>query len=233
MVAYQPPDSVLLMIGASFRGADLVAASRRLAVIARRDITALGRFGVASDAPEQLAKGAVELEGYLKDPVAKKHDSPLQMADVQELFAKIRGWLIEVREIAVINLSHDQPALDRIVSNMPEVADGYPRDVLRELELRLAAAKDLQPRLDDAGLDDRLMGRGRKLALQLKTAIGKEDVDAGNLQFKTRRLYMRKGSLYQHLKRVARAGRCAFRGQEAMRSQYHLNEIEPDPWSLP
>jgi hypothetical protein len=233
VVAYKPPDGVVLMIGATFRGASLEACARRLAFPASRDIATLQKYGLEGESPKQLADGAHEIRSLAQDALVKKHDTPLQMADLQDVMARVRGWLVELREVALINLSHDEPSLDRVVSSAPEIADGYPRDLLRELELRLSAARDLKPRLVDAGLDDKMMTRGNKLAQQLRTAIGKEDVDPANLQFKLRRFYMRKGLLYLLAKRVTNAGRYAFRGDPARRNEYHLIELEPDPGSLP
>lgn len=221
------------MIGASFRGEGLRAAALRLAPLVKRDLAALQRFGVAESAADELLSEAEQVRQMMMDAVVKKHDTPLQMAELQELMARIRGWLVELRELASINLSHDQPAIDRIFSSAPEIADGYPRDLLRELELRLSGLRDLKPRLEDSGLDDKFVARGNKLAQQLRTAIGKEDVGAANLQFKVRRLYQKKGALFLLLKRVTRAGRHAFRLDAAKRNAYHLLEIEPDPATLP
>lgn len=220
------------MIGATFRAEGLRSAALRMAALAQRDAAALSKFGVAANLAQQITTDAEEVRRMMTDPLLKKHDTPLQMAELQELMAKIRGYLVEVREIAAINLSHDAPSIERITSNAPEIADGYARDLLRELEARMSALRDLRPRLEDSGVDDKLVSRGSKLVLQLKTAIGKEDVDSANLQFKIRRFYMTKGALYQAVKRVARAGRCAFRGDAKKRDEYHLLEIEPDPSTL-
>lgn len=227
MVAYQPPDQVILTIGASFRAQSLIDAASRLAKRVRADLGALGRYGVTEAHAEELVADANDLLRQLQDAQVKKHDTPLQMAGLQELMAKIRAWLVELRERASLNLLLDRPSLARVWSPMPELADGYPRDVLRELEERVAAAKDLRPRLEDVGVDEKFVGSGRKLVAQLQTAIGKVDIDPANLQFKQRRLYMKKGALYVRLKRVSAAGQATFRSDHAARQAYVLIEIEP------
>ncbi len=227
MVAYQPPDQVILTIGASFRAQSLIDAAGRIAQRARADLSALSRYGVTQAQVDELVADASDLTRQLQDAQVKKHDTPLQMAGLQELMAKIRGWLVELRERASLNLLLDRPSLARVWSPMPELADGYPRDVLREFEERVAAAKDLRPRLEDVGVDERFVGAGRKLVTQLQTAIGKVDIDSANLQFKQRRLYMKKGALYVRLKRVSAAGQATFRADNSARQAYVLVEIEP------
>lgn len=215
------------MIGASFRAQSLIEAAQRLAQRVRADLGALDRYGVTQAHADELLADAADLVRQLQDAQVKKHDTPLQMAGLQELMAKIRAWLVELRERASLNLLLDRPSLARVWSPMPELADGYPRDVLRELEERVAAAKDLRPRLEDVGVDEKFVGSGRKLVGQLQTAIGKADIDSANLQFKQRRLYMKKGALYVRLKRVSAAGQATFRGDYPARQAYVLVEIEP------
>ena len=227
MVAYQPPDPVLLMIGATFRLESLRAAALRLHPLVRVDGGALARFGLPAEAAQSLASDAAELGRMAQDAVLRKHDTPLQMAELQELMARVRGWLAELRDVALVNLALDRPAVARVVSPEPEIRDGYARDLLHELEERVAAAKDLRPRLDDVGMDEKFLGRGRKLVQQLQTAIGKEDIGSVNLQIKTRRFYMKKAQLYLLLKRTNRSAICAFRGDPGRRALYHLDEIEP------
>src|SRR5215510_2404625 len=118
------------MIGASYRGAPLVAASRRIGKLAARDRDRLATFGV-KDGGAKLQSEATEIDRMMQDPVIRKHDTPIGLAEMQELLAKIRGWLSELRDRAVINLSHDHPAMTRVWSGMPEIADGYPRDALK------------------------------------------------------------------------------------------------------
>lgn len=227
MVAYQPPDQVVMMIGASFRAQNLIEAAGRASKLVRADLDALVPFGVTEALADELVADANDLFRQLQDVQVKKHDTPLQMAGLTELMANVREWLRQLRERAVLNLLLDRPALARVWSPMPEVADGYPRDVLRELEERVAAAKDLRPRLEDVGVDEKFVGAGRKLVQQLQTAIGKADLDGANIQFKLRRLYMKKGALYSKIKRVSAAGQLAFRTQPDARAPYEMREIEP------
>ncbi|MFO0728994.1 MAG: hypothetical protein U1E65_34765 [Myxococcota bacterium] len=232
MVPYQPPDPVLLMIGATFRLDSLRSAALRISALAAEDTAELTRFGIPAEVAATLEKDAAELGRMAQDAVIRKHDTPLQMAELQELMARVRGWLAELRDVALLNVALDRPAVARVVSPEPEIRDGYARDLLQELQERVAAAKDLRPRLDDVGMDEKFLGRGRKLVQQLQTAIGKEDVGAANLQIKTRRFYMKKGQLYMLLKRTNRAAQCAFRANPGRRDAYHLEEIEPDPLTL-
>jgi hypothetical protein len=228
VVAYQPPDGVTLMVGASFRAADLACAARRIAPLLQRDAAQVFRFGLEASFPSELVGDADELERALLDPLLKKNDTPLQMSVLTELFAEIRLWLGELRDLAQINLILDRPALVRAVSPLLVTADGYPRDVLHELEDRVAAAKDLRPRLEDVGLDERFLGRGRKLLQQLHTAIGREDIQGDNLAFKVRRFYGRKGQLHTKLKRATAIARAQLRAEPARAAAYHLVEFEPD-----
>ena len=226
MVAYNPPDTVLLMIGAVHRGPPLLAAGRRLVPLAKQDRAKLLPLGFESDFDEELDEMLYDLEKYLKDPGIRKNDTPLQMAETAEAMAEIRRWLVELREIAILDLSLDAPAVMAVFSPAPEVVDGYPRDALDELEKRIAAAKDMRPRLEDIGVDEKFVARGKRLAHQLRTAIGKQDLDAANLQLKNRRHYMKKASIYILAKRVARAGRYVFRRQPQRARLYHSREID-------
>src|SRR5262249_24862324 len=127
----------------------------------------------------------------------------------------------------MINLALDTPALVRASSVSPELAEGYARDLLAELDLRVEAARDMKPRLEECGLTSNFLGRGRTLSRQLRTAIGAEDVDPGNLHFTLRRLYMRKGTLFLLLKRLVRAGQLIFAHKPERARLYHLAELEP------
>jgi len=232
MVAYQPPDNVVLMIGASFRAASIIEAATRLSPVVTRDKPGLVRLGVTENLGPDLLADAQDLQRSLQDPILVKHDTPLQMAGLQELMTRVRVWLTELRDRAALNLFLDRPALLRLWSPMPEVADGYPRDVLRELEERVSGAKDLRPRLEDVGIDDKFVGQGRKYMQQLQTAIGKQDLDGANLAFKQRKFYLKKGQVYLKLKRVVRAGQIAYRDDMERYNDYWLPELEPDPRTL-
>ncbi len=147
------------------------------------------------------------------------------MAEAVELMARARGWLHTLRLVASVNLGADTPALYRLSSPEPELVEGYPRDVVEELERRLAAARDLAPRLGDAGLDRAFLTLGRRIAAQLRTAVGPRDLRPEDLELELRRLYLRKGSLYLTLKRWTRIGKLAFVDGDA--SGWDLAELEP------
>lgn len=233
MVAYSPPDRVVLTVGGSFRSEPMIAASTRLLPLLRHDAPQLLEVGIPEDTAENLASDLSELKGIFADPRSKKHDTPLQMSELAELMARARAWMRTLRMIAAVNLTLDSPALGRISSVQPELADGYARDVLAELEGRVEAARDLKPRLEEAGLSDAFLGRGRAIARQLKTAIGAQDLDAGNLHFTIRRLYVKKGTIYLTLKRSVRAGQLVFLAKPERARLYHLEELEPtllEPW---
>ncbi|MCK6545795.1 hypothetical protein L6R52_08000 [Myxococcota bacterium] len=227
MVAYVPPDRVILTVGASFRTEPMLAAGARLMPLIRQDAALLAEVGVGTDTATVLDAEISELKNLWGDPRAKKHDTALQMNELAELMARARAWMATLRAIASINLGLDAPSLNRISSVGPELADGYARDVLADLEGRIEAARDMKPRIEECGLSDAFLGRGRTLARQLKTAIGAEDVDAANLHFTVRRLYVKKGGIYMMLKRAVRAGRLVHLVQAARREQYHLEELEP------
>lgn len=227
MVAYAPPDRVLLNVGASFRNDPMIAATERLAMLVRQDLSELKLVGIEADALEIVVTQLNELKALAKDPRSKKNETPLSMNEVAETMAHARAWMATFRQIAMVNLALDRPALVRSSSVEPEIAEGYARDVLAELELRVEAARDLKPRLEECGMSDAFLGRGRTLARQLKTAIGAEDVDPANLHFTLRRLYMRKGALYLVLKRVVRAGQLVFAHAPERARLYHLLELEP------
>lgn len=227
MVAYTPPDRIILTVGASFRSEPMLKAAERLRPIVISDAEALIAAGIDAKSIPELSAQITELKAIFNDPRSKKHDTPLSMHEVAELMARIRGWLRTLRAIALMNLSLDTPALGRISSSAPELVQGYARDMLAELELRIEAARDMKPRLEEVGLSDVFLGRGRTLARQLKTAIGAADVDPANLHFTVRRLYMRKGSTYMLLKRLVHTGQLAFLADARHAAVYHLEEIEP------
>ena len=229
MVAYQPPDRVLLMIGATFRAVPLRQAGLRLLPLLARDLAGLARHDISETCEAEIRQLLSDVEQLIKDPTLKKHDTPLPMAEVQETMSRARVWLVELRQLGALNLALDAPSLARVSSSAPEIADGYARDLLTELDLRLSAARDLRPRLEDVGVSERFLGEGTKLSQQLRTAIGKIDLDGGNLGFKTRRLYMKKAALFMLIKRVARAGRYVYRGQPERLAEYHLDELEAPP----
>ena len=141
--------------------------------------------------------------------------------------ARIRAWMHTLSLIGGLNLCLDTPALARLTSPAVAMAEGYPRDLLDELTVRLHAAADLKPRLEEVGLDDAFLGRGRKLKNQLATAIGKQDIDGASLSLEIRRFYSRKAQLYVLLKRITRAGQLCFMRVPRRAALYHLNEIEP------
>jgi hypothetical protein len=215
------------MIGASYRSPPLLEALARTIPIIQRDIGALGPVGVTTEDLTELTNGAAEVGRLMRDSVLRKHDTPLQMAEVAETMARVRAWLVELRLLASVNLGLDTPALTRVFSPAPEIADTYVRDLLEELEDKVKAGRDLKPRLEDIGVTEKFLNIGSKLAHQLRNAIGKEDIDAANLHFNTRRLYNRKADLVVLLKRVTRAGRYVFRADPAHASLYHLIELEP------
>jgi hypothetical protein len=227
MVAYAPPDRVLLNVGASFRTDPMIAACDRLLPLVRQDLAELKTVGIEADVLETFSGQVSELKSMARDPRAKKNETPLPMTEVAETMARARAWMFTLRQIAMINLGLDTPALVRASSVAPELCEGYARDLLAELELRIEAARDMKPRLEECGLSDAFLGRGRTLARQLKTAIGAEDVDPANLHFTLRRLYMRKGNLFVLLKRITRAGQLVFAHRFERAQLYHLSELEP------
>jgi hypothetical protein len=205
----------------------MLRAGQRLIPIVRRDLKALVEMSLSKEVEQELAFEVSDLAALSRDPRAKKHDTPLPMNEVQDTMARIRGWLRTLRAIALVNLTLDTPALARAASHAPELNQGYARDLLAELELRIEAARDMKPRLEEVGLSDAFLARGRTLARQLRTAIGAEDIDAANLHFTLRRLYVRKGTMYLLLKRITNAGRLAFLQEPRRADDYHLEEIEP------
>jgi hypothetical protein len=227
MVAYVPPDHVLLAIGAAYRSAPLLEAARRLLRAAEPDAAALARFGITEDDLDLGRSYVDEIESILGDKRAQKNDTPLPMTELAEAMARARGWLRTLRLIAAVNLAADTPALLRVASVAPDLVEGYPRDLTDDFERRVGAAADLKPRLEEAGLSEAFLTRGRRLAQQLRTAIGKEDLDGANLPVLVRRLYARKGQLYLRLKRMERAGQLAFMLEPERARLYHLEELEP------
>jgi len=227
VVAYQPPDSVLIAVGAAQRVEPILRAGRRITPILKEDQTRLEPFGVDEDVVVGLRRLLNELSGMSRNRKLVKNDNPVQMTEVPETMAHIRAWLETLRLIGGLNLALDTPALVRLSSPAPEMAEGYPRDLLEELETRLKSASDLKPRLEEVGLDDAFLGRGRKLRAQLRTAIGQTDIDGANLSLELRRFYSRKAQTYVLLKRITRAGRLAFMRVPRRAALYHLEELEP------
>ena len=226
MVAYEPPDAVVVAIGAAHRAAPLIAAGSRTLQLAREDRPHLEKLGVATDDLEVLAAHLRELNSMLRDRRVAKNDTPPQMAEVSETMAYLRGWLRTLRVVAAMNLAEDAPALARLASTAPELRMGYPRDMLQACERRLAAAADLKPRLEDCGLTDAFLGRGRRLTAQLATAIGRRDLDPGSLPVMVRRFYIRKGHVFLRTKRLVRAGELAFMRVPQRARAYRVPELE-------
>ncbi len=227
MVAYQPPDSVLITVGACQKVEALLKAGKRLSPVVQQDQPHLAAFGIDDEAVIKVRKLLKDLGAMSRDRRLLKNDNPVQMSEVQQTMAEIRGWLRTLRLIGAINLALDTPALQRLSSPAPEMAEGYPRDLLEELKLRLQTAADLQPRLEEVGLDTSFLGRGRKLRSQMQTAIGKDDIKGENLSLQLRRFYARKAQAYLSLKRISRAGQVAFAALPRRAALYHLDEIEP------
>ena len=227
MVVYQPPDEVFIAIGAAYRAEPMLAAEARLGPILEKDVATLTPFGFSEDEVVSVRRMARELRTMMKDPKLAKNDTPVQMEKVPETMAQIRAWLVTLRQLASINLAVDTPALERLASPAPELADSYPRDLLEELDRRIMAASDLKPRLEEIGLTAPFVGRGRKLGMQLRTALGQRDIDPANLGIGLRRFYNRKARLLLRLKRGVRAGHVAFALVDERRALYHLTEIEP------
>lgn len=227
MVAYQPPDEVLIAVGATFKSGPLIEAASRVAAAAARDAAELARFGVGADFVDRLATQIRDVKKSISDPRAQKNDTPLQMAELADTMGRVRGWLRTLRMIASVNLTLDAPALERVSSIAPEMPEGYARDLLADARRKLNAAADLKPRLEEVGLTDAFLARGRKLASQLETAIGKTDLDGESLHLTVRRLYMRKAQLYLSTKRVVRAGQVAFISDAERAAPYHADEVEP------
>jgi hypothetical protein len=227
VAVYQPPDAVVVAIGSAYPGARLVEAGRRLVARARREHLALAPFGLDPEKIDLTEEQLDGLERMLGAPRAQKHDTSLQMKEATALMAETRGWLRSLRLLAGVNLAADTPALHRLASPEPELLEGYPRDLLAELEKRLAAAQDLAPRLADGGLDRAFLTRGRKLAGQLRTAVGPRDLRPEDLQLELRRLYVRKGTVFLELKRWTRMGQLAFVDAPSRAEGWDLREIEP------
>ncbi|MBK8013774.1 MAG: hypothetical protein IPK13_20795 [Deltaproteobacteria bacterium] len=227
MVPHRPREEILLSIGAAYRTPPLLTAAERLVPIARADLPQLTPYGIPDFAPDDLSSLIEEVRRLFADKRAKNKDTPLQMAQLIELLASVRAWLRTIRLLASINLACDAPALSRLASSSPELAEGYPRDLLTELERIISAARDLRPRLEDAGLTEAFVGRGARFAQQLRTAIGAKDLDGKDLSIAVRRLYHRKAELYLLEKRIVRAGQLAFMTVSERQTLYHLEELEP------
>lgn len=227
VVVYEPPDTVVVAIGAAHRAEPLIAAGRRIVDLARRDQPRLAALGISIEELDALNAHVRELNNMLRDKRAAKNDTPPQMAEVAETMVRLRAWLRTLRLVALMNLAEDHPALSRLASTAPELRAGYPRDLLEEVQRRLSAAADLKPRLEDCGLSDAFLGRGRRLGAQLATAIGKNDIDPGSLTVIVRRFYVRKGQVFLRAKRIGRAGELIFMRIPAHARQYRLAELEP------
>ncbi len=217
----------MLAVGASFKADPLLHASERVKKRAREDLDRLVPYGITSEEIDKLEQQVKEVKRTMGDPRAQKNDTPLQMAELADTMARARAWMKTLRMIAGINLTLDTPAIERISSVSPEIVEGYPRDLLAELRHKLNAAADLKPRLEEVGLTDAFLSRGRKIAGQIETAIGKADIDGDSLHLTVRRLYMRKAQLYLTLKRVTRAGQVAFISEPEKARAYQLDEVEP------
>ncbi len=227
MVAYEPPDLVVVAIGAAYRAQPVIDAASRILALAQQDQAPLAELSVSTEDLERLSSHVRELTNMLRDRRALKNDTPPQMVEVAETMATLRGWLRTLRQIAVLNLAEDSPALARLSSSAPELRGGYPRDLLDECRRRLTAPADLRPRLEDCGLTNAFLGRGRRLTSQLATAIGDKDIDPGSLTVIVRRFYLRKGQVFLRTKRIARAGELAFVRFPTRARQYRLPELEP------
>lgn len=226
MVAYVPPDTALVAIGAVLHADPLIAAADRVVPMIRKDLARIAPFGLDEEEVENLEQRLRELKSMQKDKRVAKNDTPLQMDGVMTSLAQARAWMRTMREIASINLCADTPSLYRISTAEPELAEVHPRDVLQELRRIVIAATEMKPRLEEVGLDQHFLGRGRKLVAQLDVALGKKDVDGADLAVMVRRFYIRKAQVYLMLKRATRAARVAFMLFEKRRAMYHLDEVE-------
>lgn len=227
VTVYEPPDAVVVALGSAYPTPGLLACGRRLLARARDDAQALAPFGLDAAAADETEERLDGLERMWSGARAKKHDLSLQMSEAAELMAQARGWLATLRLLAGVNLAADTPALDRLWSAEPERLEGYPRDLVAELEKRLKAAQELAPRLVDVGLDRNFLGRGRKLLNQLRTAVGPRDLRPEDLDLELRRLYLRKGTVYLTLKRWSRIGKLAFVAEPRRAAGWDLREVEP------
>ncbi len=215
----------------------MLEAAARIHPLVEKDIEQLQPFGLHDEAPEDLDEYIRGVRRAYKGQLARKNDTPLQMAKVAETMAQIRSWMQTLQMISSINLALDTPALYRISSPAPQLNEGYARDLLKEFKQKLNAAADLLPRLSEVGLTNAFLSRGRQLNKQLSTAIGDKDLNAEDLQLQVRSHYMRKANLFMMLKRIVRAGQVAFISTPERAQQYHLDELEPripmDPKRLP
>ena len=218
------------MIGACHRSLPLIAAASRIVDLASEHRSAHIKLGLEKDFDEEIEELVEDLQKNLNTPHIKKNDTPLQMKEVAEIMANAKQWLSDFRCLAAIELSLDTPALRRASSSAPEINDAYPRDLLEELDLRLKAASDLRARLEDIGLTDRVISQGKRLAGQLRTSIGKSDLQPENLNRQLVSHYIKKARLHCLLKRVVRTGQYAFRKERDLAEDYHLAELEtPKP----
>ena len=212
----------------------MLQSGHRLVAQARDSEPELCPYGLNTDRIDLLDEQLESLRRMLTSPRAQKHDTSLQMKSATLVMSQARGWLRTLRLIAGLNLAGDTPALHRLASPEPELLEGYPRDLVSELELRLKAANDLAPRLVDAGLNRKFLSAGRKLATQLRTAVGPRDLRPEDLELEVRRLYLRKGQIYLELKRWARLGQLVFMADPNRVQLWNLSEMEPHhPFLLP
>lgn len=226
-MAYVPPQQVLTSIGASFRSHAVLGVALRLAKTVSKDLPALSVLGISDDDVDSLENGSRDLESMLQDKQTFRHDTPPQMTRVSELMAEVRAWMRALRRLSAIHLGADTPALMRVSSPSPELVEMVPRDLLDELRTRLKAAEDLKPRIEECGVNDSFLKRGRKLERVLATAIGPTDIDPKNLSMAVRRMYLRKGQLVLLSLRIVRAGRAVFVEQPDKRAPYRLDELDP------
>lgn len=228
MVAYQPPDHVLASIGAAFPSAAVLSDGRPLLAAASEDRERLAAVGLEEAAILDLEDALTDLEALQSDPKSRRQDTGLQMQNLSQTLAEVRAWLRTLRYTAGIHLAADAPALARLVSAAPEMAEPYPRDQWAELDRRLSACHDLASRWPENNDIKKFIARGEALKKQLWTAIGAEDVQPENLSFAVRRLYLRKGQCILLLKRIQRAGAVAHLSAAARRAAYRLPTLEPE-----
>lgn len=202
MVCYAPPDAVLMAIGAAQTSAWLLESGYQALKEAKTLKGEIERYGWDEDAEASLERTLRELMRMSRDPKLQKNEHPVQMGEIPSLMDQIRVWLRRLRSLALINLAEDALALARLASPAPELPTGYPRALLDELTVRLRAASDLKPRLEEVGLNERFLGQGRRLHTQLSTAIGKKDLSPADLPLQLRMYYSRKGQAFIAIRRL-------------------------------
>jgi hypothetical protein len=229
LASYEPPERVVLSIGAAHKSPPILEATRRLRPRLEAELSAHIELGLSDDVVRQIDALTQQVERGMRDPAIAKKDTPLQMAEVSELMGAAREWLRELRALATIELSLDAPTLRTAASAFPEIADPYPRDLLAELDRVLASGADLGARLEELPPARRVFARGRDLSAQLRTALGREDLDPANLHPKLKRHYMSKGRLVMLTARVARQGRYLHRKDPERAAAYHFDELDHPP----